>query len=93
LDDGLNGYLDNYVFQSVNRSTLAPYDRMAENILPYGDSTPDREGFVLGFSAEIGRNGWFKPQASCDLAMKELQPDFVGTTIVGDPSTRTFGGY
>ncbi len=94
LDDGLNGYLNNYIFQSVNRPTLAPYDRLAENILPYGYSTPDREGFVLGFSAGIGRNGWFKPQASYDLGMKELQPDTAGTTIIGGPSTtRTFGGF
>lgn len=82
LDDALPGYLDNYVFQDVNRPSFAPYDRMAENILPYGDATPNREGFVLGGSAELGKEGWLKPQLSVDLGMRELQPN-LALTVTG----------
>jgi hypothetical protein len=103
LDDALNGYLNGYVFQNVTRPSFAPYDRMAENALPYGDATPNREGYVLGFSADIGKGGWIKPQASYMVDMHELQPDYVipvsGTGVLPVDSantltnTRSFGGY
>jgi hypothetical protein len=95
LDDALSGYLNNYVFQGVNRPAFAPYDRMAENILPYGDATPNRQGFVLAFSAGLGKGGWLKPQAVWDLDLQELQPDYVGgtTAVDGLTTTRSFGGY
>ncbi len=103
LDDGLIGYLNGYVFQNVTRPSFAPYDRMEENALPYGDATPNREGYVLGFSADIGKGGWFKPQATYLLNLHELQPDYVLTGTGPDvlpvdsgiprTNTRTFGGY
>ena len=103
IDEGLNGALNNYVFQGVGRPSFAPYDRMAENMLPYGDATPDREALILGFSAEIGKDGWLKPQASYTAYAQELQPDYVLTSVgnsvlpVDSYSWRTnirkFGGY
>jgi hypothetical protein len=103
IDEGLNGALDNYVFQNVGRPTFAPYDRMAENMLPYGDATPDREALILGFSAEIGKDGWLKPQGTYTVFGHELQPDYVltpaGNSVLpvdsDSPTTnvRKFGGY
>jgi hypothetical protein len=105
LDDALNGYLKGYVFQNVTRPAFAPYDRMAENALPYGDATPNREGYVLGFSADLGKDGWIKPQASYLLNVHEIQPDYVYVSIGGgtgvlpvdshNPQTniRSFSGY
>ena len=55
LDHGLPGYLDGYVYQGVSRPSFAPFDRLSENILPYGDGTPNRAGFVFGFSGAFGR--------------------------------------
>jgi hypothetical protein len=80
LDDGVDNYPTSFVFQGVGRPSFAPYDRMAENMLPYGDATPDRQGFILGFSADIGQDGWLKPQASLVLNMQEIQPDYVLTS-------------
>ncbi len=103
IDDGLNGALDNYVFQDVGRPAFAPFDRMAENFLPYGDATPNRWGLILGFSAEIGKDGWLKPQGSYTVVGQEIQPDYVltaggNTQLPVDwnvPTTniRKFGGY
>ena len=103
IDDGLQGYLNNYAFQGVNRPSFAGYDRMAENMLPYGDATPDRIGFVFGFSADIGKDGWLKPQAAVAVNMHEIQPNYVltgsGNSVLpvdsGVPSTsiRQFGDY
>ncbi len=103
IDEGLNGALNNYVFQSVGRPAFAPYDRMAENTLPYGDATPDREALILGFSAEIGKDGWLKPQGTYTVFAQELQPDYVltpaGNSVLpvdsASPTTnfRKFGGY
>jgi len=76
LDDGLPGYLNGSPFQGVLRPSFAPYDRLAENALPYGDSTPDRQGIVLGFSGDIGEKGWLKPQFSFE-SIQEIQPDYV----------------
>jgi len=107
----LVGYLNNFPFQGIQgtgRPTYAPYDRLSENVLPYGDSTPNREGFVFGLSGEIGKNGWLKPQASWipnsdGLRMQEIQPDYVvngaGNQAVAVDSTtntagaRTFSGF
>ncbi len=103
LDDGLNDYLSGFAFQGINQQIFEPYDRMSENILPYGDATPNREGAVLGFTADIGKGGWLKPQASYILKMKELQPNYVltgnGNEVLpadsGQPvtNTRNFEGY
>ncbi len=103
LDDGLNDYLSGFAFQGVNQQIFEPYDRMSENILPYGDATPDREGLILGFTADIGKGGWLKPQASYVVKMKELQPNYVltgtGNEVLpvdsAEPVTsiRSFGGY
>ncbi len=100
IDDALPGFLNNFALQDVNRPSFAPYDRLSENMLPYGDATPNREGTVLGFSAEIGQDGWLKPQASYVLnGFHEIQPDYVlgqdgvSITAVDGNSIRTFGGY
>lgn len=103
LDDGANGYLDNYVFRAVGRPSFSPYDRTVENMLPYGDSTPNRQGFILGFSGDLGKDGWLKPRASCALNLQEVQPNYVldasGTSFLtvdtNAPTTqvRKFGGF
>lgn len=100
IDDALPNYLNNFVFQDVDRPSFAPYDRLSENMLPYGDATPNREGTILGFSADIGQNGWLKPQASYVLnGFHENQPDTIlnqagtGVTAVDGDSIRTFSGY
>ncbi len=78
IDDGADNYPASFVFQGVGRPSFAPYDRMDENMLPYGDATPDREGFVFGLSADIGKDGWLKPQAVF-AGMQEIEPDYVLT--------------
>lgn len=103
LDDGLNGYPVSFVFSSVGRPSFAPYDRMAENMLPYGDATPNREGFILFLSADIGKDGWLKPQGSYTVNVQEIEPDYVlvptGNAILpadyNAPVTniRKFGGF
>ncbi|MGH7738977.1 MAG: hypothetical protein ACREL1_02415, partial [bacterium] len=103
LDDGLPGYLNQFVFQNVGRPFFAPYDRMDENFLPYGDASPDRKGLILGFSAELGNKGWLKPQASYIVSGQEIQPNLVldaaGTAAVpvdsetNTATPRVFGGY
>ncbi len=102
VDDALPGYLDDFVFQNVSRPSFAPYDRLSENFLPYGDSSPDRKGIVLGFSGELGDNKWLKPQASYLLNAQEIQPNYVlqssNSIIPVDSNTtttvaRVFGGY
>ncbi len=103
LDSGLPGYLNQFVFQNVNRPFFAPYDRLSENFLPYGDASPNREGLVLGFSAEIGEKGWLKPQASYVVTGQEIQPNLVlngaGTAAIpvdsqtNTTTPRVFGGY
>lgn len=103
LDDGLGGYPVSFVFSGVNRPSFAPYDRMAENMLPYGDASPNREGLILFLSADIGKDGWLKPQASYTVDVHEIQPDYVltasgNTELPADfnaPITniRKFGGF
>jgi hypothetical protein len=77
LEDGLPGYRNNFILQGFSRPVFAPFDRLSENILPYGDSTPNREGFVLSASAKVGSDGWIKPQVSVALKMREIQPNYV----------------
>jgi len=108
LDNGVVGYLNDYVFQGVNRPAFAIYDRMVENILPYGDSTPNRLGMIFGLSMDIGKDGWLTPQASYvlntpGLGMHEIQANFVlnslgnGAVAVENNNQftqpRTFGGW
>jgi hypothetical protein len=76
---------------------------MGENMFPYGDATPNREALILGFSAEIGNEGWIKPQVSYTAYAQELDPDYVltpsGASVLpvdSDSPTsniRQFGGY
>jgi hypothetical protein len=106
LDYGLDGYINNYPIQGVAQPSFAPYDRMEENMLPYGDASPNREGMVVGISADIGNNGWLKPQFQFvpdvpGLQMQEIQPNYVlsgggtnVTTMDGDAAVpRTFNDY
>jgi hypothetical protein len=64
------------LFLGVERVFFAPYDRVADNIFPYGDATPNREGFVAGLSAVLGSKGWLKPGAFYTKA-DELKPAVV----------------
>jgi hypothetical protein len=103
LDDGLPGYLNQFVFQNVSRPYFAPYDRLSENFLPYGDASPNREGLIMGLAGELGEKGWLKPQASYVVSGQEIQPNYVlnstGTgNVPVDSGTNTttpriFGGY
>ena len=105
LDDGLDGYLTDYPVQTSGQPSFAPYDRMEENMLPYGDATPNREGMVANISADIGDGGWLKPQFQFvpnvpGLQMQEIQPNYVlngsgtGVTAVdGNVIPRTFNDY
>jgi len=103
LDDGLNGYPVSFVFSGVGRPSFAPYDRMAENMLPYGDATPNRKGLILFLSADLGKDGWLKPQGSYTVDVQEIQADYVlppgGIGVMpadfNAPVTniRKFGGY
>jgi hypothetical protein len=75
-DEALPGYLNQYVFQNVSQPSFAFYDRLDENIFPYGDATPNRQGFMGGLSADLGDNGWIQPQAFYTWA-QEIQPNEV----------------
>jgi hypothetical protein len=103
LDDGSNGYPGGFAFRNVGRPTFASYDRMVENMLPYGDATPNRQGFILGLSGEFGQDGWVKPQFSYVLNVHEIQPNYVLTPLGNSvlpadwnspvTTTRKFGGF
>jgi len=57
------------------------YDRLTENILPYGDATPNRKGFLFDASAKLGMDGWVQPQARVGVGLKEFQPLYVRTGV------------
>ncbi len=102
-DEFLIGYLNRFPFQGANRPTFAGYDRMLENAMPYGDATPNRQGILLGFSGDLGKDGWLKSQASCVADLREIQPNIVlsqdgSQSLAVDSQTNTaaarvFGGY
>jgi hypothetical protein len=77
-DEALPGYLNNYVFQNVTQPTFAFYDRLDENIFPYGDCTPNRQGFTGGLSADLGDGGWLQPQVLYTWAEEIRSNDVVG---------------
>lgn len=79
LEDGLPGYRATYVLQGFGRPFFAPYDRLSENFLPYGDATPNRRGFIVNGSAQLGTDGWIQPRFSAALGAKEFQPNYVRT--------------
>jgi len=102
-DYQLIGYRNNFVFQDVDRPTFAPFDRMVENVFPYGDATPNRKGIILSLGGGIGKEGWIKPRGSYILQMEEWQPNYVLVTS-GDAvlpadsqdssaNARSFGGW
>ena len=98
-DDALPGWLNGFVFQDVNRPSFAAYDRLAENILPYGDATPNRQGLILGFSAELGKGKWLKPQVSYVMpGFQEIQSNLIASDTGsapadGNANARSFSGY
>jgi hypothetical protein len=105
-DEAAIGMLNNFPFQGiggVGQPYYVPYDRMSENVFPYGDATPNREGYVGSISAEIGNNGFFQPQFSLMSQMKEIQPNYVINathtqafpvdSTVNTTVARVFGGY
>ena len=73
---GFEGYRDRFLFTDVGRPTFAPYDRLEEAILPYGDATPNRKGFTAGLEAKWLKKGWLHPQAWYTTA-KEIEPNWV----------------
>ncbi len=75
-DLSLAGYRNRFLFADVGRPSFAPYDRLDEAIFPYGDATPNRQGFVAGASAAVGTKGWIKPQFSYTKA-NEIKPNWV----------------
>jgi hypothetical protein len=75
-DNGLIGYRNEWVFQSISSPQFAVYDRVAENIFPYGDATPNRQGIVGGILAALGNQGWIKPEFFYTSA-HEIQPNWV----------------
>jgi hypothetical protein len=79
LEDGLPGFRNHHALQGVGRPSFAPYDRLTENLLPYGDATPNREALLLGLSGEFGKEGWVKPQVQAALAAREFEPNYVRT--------------
>lgn len=81
-DEALIDYLNRFPLTVASRPSFAPYDRIAENALPYGDATPDRQGMVVGVDLAIGEEGWFHPKASflpsiSGLQMMESQTNYV----------------
>jgi hypothetical protein len=72
-DEALIGYLNRYPVQGANRPSFAPYDRLSENALPYGDATPNRQGMVLGLDIEIGPQAWLHPKALIMPAISGIQ--------------------
>lgn len=107
-EDFLPGYLNRYPIQGAGRPSFAVFDRMNENVFPYGDATPNRLGVVAGMSADIGKDGWLKPQASYlvpmgTLQMREVQPNYVLNpaglggwpvdSTVNTSVARVFGGF
>jgi hypothetical protein len=77
-DEALKGYLNNFVFQGVSQPFFAFYDRLEENIFPYGDATPNRQGCRGTLSADLGEGGWLKPQASFTRAEEIQANDVMG---------------
>ncbi len=79
-DDALPGYLDRFLFREETRPAFAPYDRLAENALPYGEASPNREGYSLGLSARLGKDEWIQPRVSVSPRVKEIEPNVVFTS-------------
>jgi hypothetical protein len=75
-DLGLLGYRNRHLFADIGRPEYAAYDRIDEAILPYGDATPNRQGFAAGLSAALGPRGWLKPRAYYTAA-EEIKPNWV----------------
>jgi hypothetical protein len=49
-DFDLFGSRNRSLFLDVDRPSFAPYSRVDDNILPYGDATPNRKGLVAGLN-------------------------------------------
>jgi hypothetical protein len=97
------GYLNRYPLQNAGRPVFAPYDRMEENVLPYGDSTPNRQGLILGLNLAFGEKGWLNPMGTYTVQMQEVEPNYVldgagdGAVAVDSGTNtavaRTFNGW
>jgi len=104
-DDLLVGYLNKYPLQGMDRPTFAYYDRLSENILPYGDATPNRLVWSVLVGGEFGKEGWVRPAFSLFPSAREVQGNYVlnpsgnGAVAVEDGTPapnavpRAFGGY
>jgi hypothetical protein len=104
-DDMLNGYLNKFSLQSMDRPSFAFYDRLSENILPYGDATPNRLVWSILVGGEFGEEGWIRPALSFIPAAREVQGNYVlnnsgngavaveNGTAAPNAVPRAFGGY
>lgn len=87
-DEALIGYLNRYPLSGVYRPAFAPYDRLNENALPYGDATPDRQGMVFGLDIEIGPQAWLHPKALFMPAISGIQMhDTEANYVLNGPGT------
>ena len=75
-DTGDIGYRDRFLFTDISRPSFAPYDRLEEAILPYGDATPNRKGFSAGLEGKFLKKGWVHPQIWYTSA-DEIEPNWV----------------
>lgn len=75
-DTGVIGYRDRFLFTDIARPSFAPYDRLEEAILPYGDATPNRKGFTVGADAKLLAKAWVHPQIWFTSA-DEIEPNWV----------------
>ncbi|HVZ79314.1 MAG TPA: hypothetical protein VHE12_00785 [bacterium] len=100
-EEALIGYLNRYPVSAAGRPVFATYDRLNENALPYGDATPNRQGLILGFDADI--EAWLHPRAKLMTGFKETTANYVlngaGTggvavdTLDSVGAERTFEGW
>lgn len=84
-------YANQFAFQGLGSPAYSAYSRLDENIFPYGDATPNREAWVGNLSAELGREGWIKPQVQGTLA-RELQANFVQGGSPNPPAAEDLSG-
>ena len=79
-DFDLIGSRNRSLFLDVGRPAFAPYSRIDDNILPYGDATPNRRGLVAGLTLQRRNPKDKKVFASAGAfvtKMEEITPNLV----------------
>lgn len=89
--DHAAGYRPGFPFMGMDLPSFAVYDRLRENIFPYGESTPNREAWVGSLSAKLGSKGWIRPEAVGTLA-SEMQANFVRDGLGNDVAAEDLTG-